>query len=257
MPRNAFDRELRHLEERLQEMGRLVEEALVASVDALKRRDLEAARQIIEAVRALNGRRYAIQQETLVVIATQQPMAVDLRTLAAVLEIATELERIGDYAKGIATITIRMGTEPFVKPLVDIPRMAEKARDMLHRALQAFVEQNVELARAIPLEDDEMDALYDRIFRELISFIVADPRLVDRASYLIWVAHNLERAADRVVNICERVIFTVTGEVVEFEGDKVAEQGTERSYHPHGKGRSPPSVVPAGYGVPMQAYGRN
>lgn len=225
MPRNAFDRELRHLEERLQEMGRLVEEALVASVDALKRRDLEAARQIIEADRALNRRRYAIQQETLVVIATQQPMAVDLRTLAAVLEIATELERIGDYAKGIATITIRMGTEPFVKPLIDIPRMAEKARDMLHRALQAFGEQNVESARAIPLEDDEMDALYEEIFRELISFIIADPSLVDRASYLIWVAHNLERAADRVVNICERVIFAVTGEVVEFDGGGAADQG--------------------------------
>jgi phosphate transport system protein len=229
MPRDAFDRELRQVEERLQELGRLAEEALVASVDALKRRDLEAARQIIEADRALNHRRYAIQQETLVVIATQQPMAVDLRTLAAVLEIATELERIGDYAKGIAKITIRMGTEPFVKPLVDIPRMAEKARDMLHRALQAFFERNVESARAIPLEDDEMDTLYDKIFRELISFIVADPRLVDRASFLIWVAHNLERAADRVVNICERVIFTATGEVVEFEGDKVAAQGTDRS----------------------------
>ncbi len=145
------------------------------------------------------------------------------------LEIATELERIGDYAKGIATITVRMGTEPFVKPLVDIPRMAEKARDMLHRALQAFFERNVKLARAIPLEDDEMDTLYEEIFRELISFIIADPRLVDRASFLIWVAHNLERAADRVVNICERVIFTVTGEVVEFDGDVVAEQGTARS----------------------------
>jgi len=229
MPRIAFDQELRQLEKRLQELGRLVEEALVASVDALKRRDLEAARQIIEADRALNHRRYAIQQETLMVIATQQPMAVDLRTLAAVLEIATELERIGDYAKGIATITIRMGTEPFVKPLVDIPRMAEKARDMLHRALQAFVERNVESARAIPLEDDEMDTLYDKIFRELISFIIADPTLVDRASFLIWVAHNLERAADRVVNICERVIYTATGEVVEFDGDRAADQGTDRT----------------------------
>ena len=228
MPRIAFDQELRQLEKRLQELGRLVEEALVASVDALKRRDLEAARQIIEADRALNHRRYAIQQETLMVIATQQPMAVDLRTLAAVLEIATELERIGDYAKGIATITIRMGTEPFVKPLVDIPRMAEKARDMLHRALQAFVERNVESARAIPLEDDEMDTLYDKIFRELISFIIADPTLVDRASFLIWVAHNLERAADRVVNICERVIYTATGEVVEFDGHGAANQGKDR-----------------------------
>jgi phosphate transport system protein len=140
-----------------------------------------------------------------------------LRTLAAVLEIATELERIGDYAKGIAKITIKMGTEPFVKPLIDIPRMAEKARNMLHRALQAFFARDTELARAIPAEDDEMDALYDQIFRELITYITVDPKLVDRASYLIWVAHNLERAADRVVNICERVIFMVTGEMVELD----------------------------------------
>ena len=195
----------------------MVEEALVEAVDALKRLDLEKAGQIIDADRSVNERRYAIELETFVVIATQQPMAVDLRTLAAVLEIATELERIGDYAKGIARITIKMGTEPFVKPLIDIPRMAEKARSMLHRALEAFLGRDTELARAIPPEDDEMDALYDQIFRELITYITVDPKLVDRANYLIWVAHNLERAADRVVNICERVIFLVTGEVVEFD----------------------------------------
>jgi len=217
MPRNAFDRELQDLEKRLQELGRMVEEALVEAVDALKRRDLEKAEKIIDADRSVNERRYAIEQETFVVIATQQPMAVDLRTLAAVLEIATELERIGDYAKGIAKITIKMGTEPFVKPLIDIPRMAEKARNMLHRGLQAFFGRDTELARAIPMEDDEMDALYDQIFRELTTYIITDPRLVERASYLIWVAHNLERAADRVVNICERVIFMVTGELVEFD----------------------------------------
>ena len=218
MPRTAFERELQELEERLEDLGRMVEEALVASVDALKRRDLEKARQIIDADRATNERRLAIEHETLVMIATQQPMAVDLRTLAAVLEIASELERIGDYAKGIARITIKMGTEPFVKPLIDIPRMAEKARYMLHRALQAFFERDVESARAIPMEDDEMDSLYDQIFRELTTYIIVDPKLVNRATYLIWVAHNLERAADRVVNICERVIFMVTGEVVESDG---------------------------------------
>jgi phosphate transport system protein len=217
MPRNAFDRELKDLEKRLQELGSMVEEALVEAVDALKRRDLEKAGRIIAADRSVNERRYAIEQETFVVIATQQPMAVDLRTLAAVLEIATELERIGDYAKGIARIAIKMGTEPFVKPLIDIPRMAEKARNMLHRGLQAFFQRDTELARAIPMEDDEMDALYDQIFRELITYIITDPKLVERASYLIWVAHNLERAADRVVNICERVIFMVTGELVEFD----------------------------------------
>jgi phosphate transport system protein len=217
MTRKEFDQELHDLEKKLQELGLMVEEALVEAVDALKRRDLEKAEQIINADRSVNERRYAIEHETFVLIATQQPMAVDLRTLAAVLEIATELERIGDYAKGIAKITIKMGTEPFVKPLIDIPRMAEKARNMLQRALQAFAGRDTDLARAIPAEDDEMDALYDQIFRELTTHIMVDPKLVDRASYLIWVAHNLERAADRVVNICERVIFMVTGEVVEFD----------------------------------------
>lgn len=198
----------------------MVEEALVASVDALKRRDLEMARQIIDADHTVNDRRFTIEHETLVMIARQQPMAVDLRTLAAVLEIATELERIGDYAKGISRITIKMGIEPFVKPLTDIPRMAEKAQSMLHRALQAFFKRDVELAREIPAEDDEMDALYGQIYQELTTYITDDPRLVDRASYLIWVAHNLERAADRVANICERVIFMVTGEIMEFNDDR-------------------------------------
>jgi phosphate transport system protein len=220
MARKAFDQELQDLKERLKELGHMVEEALVASVDALECRNLEKAAQIIDADRSVNERRYAIELETFVVIATQQPMAVDLRTLAAVLEIATELERIGDYAKGIAKITLRMGIEPFVKPLIDIPRMSEKARNMLHRALQAFFERDTELARAIPAEDDEMDALYQQIFRELTAYIMVNPKLVDRANYLIWVAHNLERVADRVVNICERVIFMVTGEVVEF-GDNL------------------------------------
>ena len=176
MPRTAFERELQELEKRLEDLGRMVEEALVASVDALKRRDLEKARQIIDADRATNERRLAIEHETLVMIATQQPMAVDLRTLAAVLEIASELERIGDYAKGIARITIKMGIEPFVKPLIDIPRMAEKARYMLHRALQAFFERDVESARAIPMEDDEMDSLYDQIFRELTTLYHCRPQ---------------------------------------------------------------------------------
>ena len=221
MPRKEFDQELQALEERLRILGRMVEEALVTSVDALKHRDLETARQIIEADHTLNDRRFAIEHETLVVIARQQPMAVDLRTLAAILEIATELERIGDYAKGISRITIKMGIEPFVKPLIDIPLMADKSRNMLHRALHAFFERNVELARAIPSEDDEIDALYGQIYRDLTAHIIDDPKLVDRVNYLIWVAHNLERAADRVVNICERVIFTVTGELVEFDADGV------------------------------------
>lgn len=217
MPRKAFDRELQGVEERLLALGRMVEEAVVAAMDALRRRDLEAAKRIIDADHGVNELRFGIEHETLVLIATQQPMAVDLRTLAAVLEIAAELERIGDYAKGIAKITIMMGVEPFLKPLIDIPRMAEEAGSMLHRALKAFFERDVEMARAIPMEDDKMDALYHQVYRDLTAYIMADPTLVERASYLIWVAHNLERVADRVVNICERVIFAVTGETVEFD----------------------------------------
>ena len=218
MARKSFDQELHSMDEKVQALGRMVEEALAAAVDALVRRDLEMARRVIESDHAVNDLRFDIEHRTLVAIATQQPMAVDLRTLAAALEIAAELERIGDYAKGIAKITIRMGKEPFVKPLIDIPIMGEKARSMLQRALQAFLERNVELAKAIPLEDDQMDILYNQVYRDLTAYIIADPELVDRASHLIWVAHNLERVADRVVNICERVILAVTGEVVEFDG---------------------------------------
>jgi phosphate transport system protein len=164
----------------------------------------------------------------MVLIATQQPMAGDLRTIAAVLDITHELERIGDYAKGIAKINLMIGDEPLVKPLVDIPRMAEKARDMLHRALEAFVEQDAALARAIPAEDDEVDDLYNQVYRELITYVLADPRTIEQANYLLWAAHNLERAADRVTNVCERVIFTVTGEMVEMDQE---DSGVESLAH--------------------------
>lgn len=224
MAREVFDRELERLQGEVLTLGLMVEKAIVESVEVLKRRDLEAARQLIAADRALNKLRYTIEFDTLVLIATQQPMAVDLRTLAAVLEIAGELERMGDYAKGIAKITLKMGQEPFIKPLIDIPRMAEKASGMLHRALEAFVQHNVDLARSIAADDNEMDALYDQVYRELMTYVIADPKLMERASYLIWVAHNLERTADRVLNLCERVIFTVTGEVVELDGEEADER---------------------------------
>ncbi|MGC8780665.1 MAG: phosphate signaling complex protein PhoU [Anaerolineae bacterium] len=219
MSRQIFDRELEKLQEDVLALGSMVEKAIVVSVAALKRRDLETSRRLIAADREINKKRFAIESDCLSLIATQQPMAKDLRTLAAVLEIATELERIADYAKGIAKITLMLGTEPLVKPLVDIPRMAEKVRDMLARSLDAFALQDVELARAIPKEDDEVDCLYDQVYRELITYLLADPSAIQRANCLLWVAHNLERAADRVSNICERVVFTVTGELLEFDSD--------------------------------------
>jgi phosphate transport system protein len=217
MIRETFERELQRLQDEALVLGSMVENALTESVEVLKRRDMAGSRRLIAQDRLINEKRFAIENDALVLIATQQPMAGDLRTIAAVLDITHELERIGDYAKGIAKINLMIGDEPLVKPLVDIPRMAEKARDMLHRALEAFVEQDVALARAIPAEDDEVDNLYNQVYRELITYVLADPRTIEQANYLLWAAHNLERAADRVTNVCERVIFTVTGEMVEMD----------------------------------------
>ena len=220
MPRQMLEHELQRVQDELLALGSMVERAIIASVESLKQRDFEASRRIIAEDRLINEKRFAIEEAVLVLIATQQPMATDLRVLAAVLEIVTELERMGDYAKGIAKINLMIGEQPLIKPLIDLPRMAEKARDMLHRALEAFVHRDVELARAIPAEDDEVDALYNQVYRELLTFIMADPRTMDQATHLLWAAHNLERTADRVTNICERVVFTVTGEMVEMDVDE-------------------------------------
>ncbi len=217
MPRETFDRELQRLQDEILALGSMVEDALTESVETLKRRDFEGSRRLIAQDRLINEKRFAIEADALVLIATQQPMASDLRILASILVIATELERIGDYAKGIARINLMIGEGPLIKPLIDIPRMAEKARAMLHRALDAFIRQDVALARAIPAEDDEVDALFNQVYRELMTFIMADPRNIDQANHLLWAAHNLERAADRVTNICERVIFTVTGKMAEMD----------------------------------------
>ncbi len=217
-PRETFERELHHLEDQVLLLGSMVEEALLLSVESLKRRDLEKSRWLIAHDTDINARRYALEEATLTLIALQQPVARDLRELAAILEIATELERIGDYAKGIAKINLLIGEGPLLKPLIDIPLMAEKALAMLRRSLDAFVRRDVDTARALPALDDEVDALYNQVYRELITYILADPTCLEQANYLLWAAHNLERAADRVSNICERILFTVTGELAEFNG---------------------------------------
>lgn len=217
MVRKTFDKELQRIKDDVLLLGSMVEKALTDAVAYLKARDLEASKQVIEGDRKINEKRFAIESDILVMIATQQPMAGDLRTLAAMLEVVTELERIGDYAKGISKINLLIGENKLIKPIVDIPRMAEKAVDMLHRALDAFVRADVELAMAIPKEDDEVDDLYNQVNRELMTYIMSDPRNMEQANYLLWAAHNLERAADRVTNICERVVFTVTGRMAELD----------------------------------------
>ncbi len=218
MPREKFEHDLQRLQDEILALGAMAERAVAESVQALKKRDIAKARSIMEDDRLINEKRYAIENETLTLIATQQPMAGDLRTLAAIFEIATELERIADYAKGIANIAVMIGEQPLIKPLVDLPRMADKACDMLHRALDSFLRQDVAEARAIPREDVEVDSLYEQIYRELITYIMADPRTIEQANRLTWVAHNLERVADRVGNICERVVFSITGRGEELDG---------------------------------------
>jgi phosphate transport system protein len=214
--RKTFEVEIQQLKDELLLMGSMVEQQVLDSVEALKKRDIEASHRIFEADSKINYKRFGIEEDVMILIATQQPMAHDLRLLASILEVSAELERMGDYAKGIATINIRIGDEALLKPMIDIPLMAQKSSNMLNRALTAFINEDVAIARAIPAEDDEVDGLYTQVYRDLMSFIIADPKTIDRANYLLWTAHNLERFADRVTNICERTVFIVTGEIKEL-----------------------------------------
>jgi phosphate transport system protein len=215
MPREAFDEQLKELQEELLEMGRRVDTAIDLSVQALADRDIDLSREVIKDDDAINEVQHDIEERCLVLIATQQPLASDLRVIFAIANIATELERMADHAKGIGQIGVMMGPREPLKPLIDIPRMAQKARWLLDRELEAFVNRDVDLARSLGDEDDEVDRLYDQVFRELLIFMMDDPRTITRATYLLWAAHNLERIADRAINIGERVVFLVTGRVEE------------------------------------------
>jgi phosphate transport system protein len=218
MPRETLDRKIRHLYDEILLMDSMVENAALGAVEALKLRDIDAARNIYNNDKDINSKRFELENELIVTIATQQPiMAHDLRLLASIYEVIGELERIGDYAKGIAKVAILLGNEPPVKPLIDIPRMVEIAVSMLHRAVGAFINGDTDLARAIPTEDDQVDDLYNQIYRELVTIMFSDPSTIDRANYLLWVAHNLERMADRVTNICERTVYITTGQLMEMD----------------------------------------
>jgi phosphate transport system protein len=198
-------------------LSSMVEQALVLSVDTLKRRDVVSAAQVMRDDSLINEKRFAIENNILMLIITQQPIAHDLRVLAALLEVITELERIGDYAKGIAKATINLQDVEMPIPVHELSAMAAKAADMLHRAMGAFMSENIALAHAIPEEDAQIDELYIQIYRSLVSTMISRPDLIDQANQLLWVDHNLERAADRVTNICERSIFTATGELLELD----------------------------------------
>ena len=218
--RTAFHQYLREVEDNVLTMGNMVAKAIDRSIEALQKRDLTLAHQIIADDAQINEQRFSIEDKCIGLIATQQPVASDLRIIVAVLNIVTELERIGDYAEGIAKIVIMIGDEPPLKPLIDIPRMGEITLEMINKSLQSFVARDVELAMRVVSLDSVVDGLYDQVFRELLTFMMVDPKTTNRATRLIWVAHNLERSADRATNICERVVFTVTGKMEEIGASK-------------------------------------
>ena len=213
--RHTFEAALQALQDDVLVLGDRVENALLDSIDALKARDFEASRAIIAEDKTIDAMRYKIEADGLTLIATQQPMAGDMRMIAAAIFIANELERIGDYAKSIAKISIKIGAEPLMKPLIDIPRMAEIGQDMVHRSLEAFVGRNLDLARAVIADDDQVDALYDQVYSEVLTLLFSDVTKIRQGNMLVMAAHNLERAADRATNICERVIYCVTGKLVD------------------------------------------
>lgn len=216
MTRQAFQQRLDQVMSDLLAMGELVNAAIAHSVQSLDDRDAAMAHQVIADDDLINQAMYGLEEEVLVLIATQQPLAGDLRNLMSAASIATELERMGDYAEGIATIALRTIDQPALKPLVDISRMAELGRELLRGQLHAFIDRDAEQARRLARRDDEIDTLYDQVYRELLTFMAEDPRTITRATHLIWVTHNLERIGDRTTNIGERVVFLVTGEVVEL-----------------------------------------
>ncbi len=215
MPRSDFDRHLRLLEDDILMLGSMVEKAIASSLDALQRRDFDAAQEVIDGDDHIDNKRFEVEDRCINLIATQQPLATDLRVIISLLHITQELERMGDYAEGVAKIGIRMGDEPPLKPLIDIPRMADKSASMLRRSLDALVNRDVVAAQVVLNDDDEVDALYDQVYRELLTYMIEDPHTIRRATYLIWVAHDLERIADRATNIAERVIYMVTGRLPE------------------------------------------
>ena len=218
--RAALDRDMNAIRDNVLRLGSLAKEQLEHSVKALSNRDQSLAHQVIAADERLNDLRYKIEEECLATIARQQPAAADLRQIITAMHMSTELERMADHATGIASVVIRMGSEPLLKPLIDIPRMQQITCEMLDQALEAFVKLDVELARAVVRRDDEVDQLYNQIMRELLTYMAEDKRVITRAQYLLWVAHNLERSADRVTNLCERVIFAATGELGDYKPER-------------------------------------
>tara|TARA_B100000745_G_C20115331_1_gene381820 strand:+ start:444 stop:1115 length:672 start_codon:yes stop_codon:yes gene_type:complete len=220
MLRADLDRQLNQLQQEVTSLAGIVEKATLRAIDALKTRDLAESRQVIKEDDYIDQKRYEVEERCVDLIATQQPMAGDLRNIIALMHISVELERMGDYAEGISKISLLMGPNPPLKPLIDIPKMSDRATLMLRNSIDALVSRDVIKANQVLKDDDEVDALYDLVYRDLLVFMTEDPNTIERATYLLWIAHDLERIADRATNIAERVIYLVTGKIVNSDSPR-------------------------------------
>lgn len=217
MPREGFQRQMAELQDTVLEMGSMVDRAVERAMQALLDRDAVLAQAVVDNDTALNAKNFESQNQCIALLAQQAPMARDLRLIVSVAAVMTELERMGDHAEGIARIVVMMQDEPLVKPLIDIPIMAGLAREMLRDAVQAFVDQDVDAAYKVGGSDDAVDELYDQVYHDLVDIMVGDPSTIEPSTHLLWVAHNLERVADRATNIAERTVYCATGNMPQMD----------------------------------------
>ena len=227
-PRATYEQKIQDLRDQVVVMASMVDKAIARAVEALRTQDVALAREVRKADKEINRLRWEGEEKALAIIATQAPMAGDLRRIASSFVIFTELERMGDYAAGVAKIVMETADEPLLKPLVDIPRMSQVAREMLDDAITALMNNDPALAREVSIRDDEVDDLYDAIYRELLTYMMRDPGTINRATHLLWAAHNFERIADRITNVCERIIFIATGEFEEMDHGRKKRQRLKR-----------------------------
>jgi phosphate transport system protein len=217
MTRETLDRKIEEILAEVILLGSMVEQATLNAIKALNSLDQKEARKVYKGDTPINEKRFELEERTVMTIATQQPMARDIRVLTSILEVITELERMGDYAKGIGRINLNIGRDSKLQPPPELLRMAEIGVDMLHQALQAFVAGDAQSARKIPPLDDQVDELFKQVLRGILDSMASDPSAIDEYNHLLWAAHNLERLADRVTNICERTIYIDTGKLLELD----------------------------------------
>ena len=211
MPREEFDKALNELQLTIETVQGLVEKMIIDSIKALETRDLDLANKVVEMDDEVDKLRDDLEQKAIFLIASEQPLAIDLRKIITALRVIMELERMGDYAEGIAKINLRMGDTELIKPLIDIPAMSKKSIEMMRNCLKAYKTTDVKLATKVCQVDDEVDVLKDRVINELLQIMMKDPSSSRQATFLIFIAHNLERIADRSTNIAEDTIFLATG----------------------------------------------